>query len=193
MTAVTLSIYDGFMMKITETGLRDAVIIEPKIFGDKRGSFFEGFNRQRILESTGFDFNVAQTNHSSSAKHILRGLHYQVQNTQAKMVWTTFGTIYDVIVDLRRSSPDFGRWFGVELSSENGRRLMVPIGFAHGFVVLSTNAEVTYLTSDIYNPAGERFLRWNCPQIGIRWPVNEPILNERDKEAPGFEECEKFE
>ena len=157
MAAVTLIGPDGFMMKITETGLRDAVIIEPKIFGDKRGCFFKGFNRRRILEATGFDFKVAQNNHSSSAKHILRGLHYQVQNTQAKMVWTTLGTIYDVIVDLRRSSPDFGRWFGVELSSENRRRLMVPIGFAHGFVVLSEHAEVTYLTSDIYNPAERDF------------------------------------
>ena len=179
-------------MKLTDTDLNDAKIIEPTVHGDERGYFFEGFSRQRFAETGGYDFNVSQINHSRSAQHILRGLHFQVQNVQAKLVWATSGEVYDVIVDLRRSSSTFGKWYGVTLSSENKRRLLVPEGFAHGFLVLSETADITYLTSDIYNPAGERFLRWNCAELGIRWPVGNPILNDRDATAPGFGECETY-
>ena len=179
-------------MNITETTLRDAFIIDPVIHGDERGNFYEGFSRQRILDATGYEFNVAQANHSRSTKHILRGLHYQIENVQAKLVWAIAGEIHDVIVDLRRSSPNFGQWQGVTLSADNRRRLLVPEGFAHGFLVLSETAEITYLTSDIYNPAAERFLRWNCPEIGIEWPIEAPTLNDRDANAPGFGDCETF-
>lgn len=179
-------------MKINKTGLQDAVIIDPNIHGDERGYFFEGFSRQRIVEATGYEFVVAQANHSRSSQNILRGLHYQVENVQAKLIWATSGEIYDVIVDMRRSSPDFGHWYGVTLSTENKLRLLVPEGFAHGFLVLSETAEITYLTSDIYNPAGERFLRWNCPEVGINWPVSTPKLNDRDATAPSFRDCETY-
>jgi len=179
-------------MKITETKLQGAFIIEPAVHGDERGHFYEGFNRQHILEATGCEFDAAQANHSRSAKHILRGLHYQMQNVQAKLVWATSGEIYDVAVDLRRSSPGFGQWQGFTLSADNRQRLLVPEGFAHGFLVLSETAEITYLTSDIYNPAAERFLRWNCPKIGIEWPIEAPTLNDRDANAPGFDDCETY-
>ena len=179
-------------MNIIEAGLKDAVLVEPTVHGDERGYFFEGFSRQRILEDTGYEFDAAQANHSCSTHNILRGLHYQVENVQAKLIWVTSGKIFDVIVDMRRSSPDFGRWYGVTLSADNKRRLLVPEGFAHGFLVLSESTEITYLTSDIYNPAGERFLRWNCPKIAINWPVSAPKLNERDANAPGFCDCETY-
>ncbi len=179
-------------MNIAKTTINDAFIIDPVIHGDERGDFYEGFSRQCIFESTGYKFDVVQVNHSRSKKHILRGLHYQVENVQAKLIWVTAGEIYDVIVDLRRSSADFGRWHGDRLSAKNMRRMLVPEGFAHGFLVMSDTAEITYLTSDIYNPAGERFLRWNCPKIRIEWPINTPTLNDRDANAPGFGDCETF-
>jgi dTDP-4-dehydrorhamnose 3,5-epimerase len=180
-------------MKISDTGLKDAYVINPVLHGDERGHFFEGFSRQRLAEAMGYDFDVAQVNHSRSTKHILRGLHYQVENVQAKLIWATSGEIFDVIVDLRRSSPHFGQWRGIRLSADNRQRILVPAGFAHGFLVLSETAEITYLTSDIYNPAGERFLRWDCPQIGIEWPVSNPTLNERDAAAPALGDCETYE
>mgnify|MGYP001373657218 CR=1 FL=1 len=179
-------------MNITETKIKDAFIIEPKVHGDKRGYFYEGFSHQSIVKATGYEFDVAQVNHSRSTKQILRGLHYQVENVQAKLIWVTAGEIYDVVVDLRRSSPNFGRWHGDTLSANNKRRLLVPEGFAHGFLVLSETAEITYLTSDIYNPAGERCLRWNCPEINIEWPFEGPTLNDRDANAPGLSECEFY-
>ena len=179
-------------MKISETKLKDAFIIDPTIHDDQRGYFFEGFNRQRLVEDTGYDFSIAQVNHSHSSKHILRGLHYQLENVQAKLIWVTLGEIFDVIVDLRRSSPHFGQWCGFTLSADNGRRLMVPEGFAHGFLVLSDMADITYLTSDMHNPAAERALRWNCPDVSIKWPVIDPALNERDAKAPGLSACETY-
>ena len=179
-------------MKLTDTNLNGAMLIEPNVHGDERGYFFEGFSRKRFAERSGYEFNVSQINHSRSAKHILRGLHFQLQNVQAKLVWATSGEVYDVIVDLRRSSSTFGQWCGFTLSAENGRRLFVPEGFAHGFLVLSKHADITYLTSDIYNPAGERFLRWNCTELAIQWPIDNPILNDRDASAPGFGECETY-
>ena len=178
-------------MNITETKLKDAFIIDPVVHGDERGSFHEGFSRQRLAEASGYEF-VLRKPIIPSTRHILRGLHYQVENVQAKMVWANSGEIYDVIVDLRRSSPSFGQWYAATLSGDNRRRLFVPEGFAHGFLVLSETAEITYLTSDIYNPAGERFLRWNCPEIGIEWPVDDPTLNVRDANTPGFSACETY-
>lgn len=179
-------------MKTFETGLKDAVIFAPTVHSDNRGYFFEGFSRQLVLDTTNYDFDTAQVNHSLSFQNTLRGLHYQVENVQAKLIWATSGEIYDVIVDMRRSSPDFGRWCSVTLSDKNRRRLLVPKGFAHGFLVLSETAEITYLTSDVYNPKSERFLRWNCPKVGINWPVKNPKLNERDATAPAFGDCETF-
>ena len=151
-------------MMVIETNLNDAAVLDPTIYGDERGYFFEGFNRQHLAKVTGYDFCVAQTNHSRSQRNILRGMHFQVKNVQAKFVWVAAGEIFDAIVDLRRSSSTFGQWYGTNLSSENRRRIFVPEGFAHGFLVLSGVAEVSYLTSDIYNPDAERFLRWNCPK-----------------------------
>lgn len=179
-------------MRISKTELEDAFLTEPLVHGDERGFFFEGFSKRRLAEATGHKFDVAQVNHSSSTKHILRGLHYQIEDVQAKLVWVTSGAIYDVIVDLRRSSPSFSHWQGFTLSAENKQRLFVPKGFAHGFVVLSQASEITYMTSDIYNPEGERFLRWDCPKIGIEWPIKTPKLNHRDANAPGFDDCEKY-
>lgn len=179
-------------MKFTKTTLRDAFIVESLINSDERGHFYEGFSRQRILDATKYEFDVAQANHSRSTKHTLRGLHYQIENVQAKLIWANAGEIYDVIVDLRRSSPNFGQWQGFTLSAQKRQRLLVPEGFAHGFLVLSETAEITYLTSDIYNPAGERFLRWNCPEIGIEWPIENPTLNDRDANAPGICDCETY-
>ena len=179
-------------MNINEMELNGAFSIDPIIHSDERGRFFEGINRMRLESVAGYDFNTVQINHSQSGHHILRGLHYQKENVQAKLVWVTCGEIYDVIVDLRRSSSTFGRWASIILSADNKRRLLVPEGFAHGFLVLSENADITYLTSDIFNPAGERTLRWNCAELGIKWPTDNPVLNDRDANAPGFHECEKF-
>ena len=179
-------------MNVIDTGLKDAFVIEPTVHSDERGHFYEGFNRQEFARETGYDFDVFQTNHSQSDHQVLRWLHYQVTNVQAKLVWANFGEIYDVIVDLRRSSQSFGRWYGTTLSTENKKRLLVPEGFAHGFLVTSQRADITYLTSNSYNPQAERFLNWNCPELGIKWPTNEPILNERDARAPTFGDCETF-
>ncbi len=179
-------------MQISDVKLNGAFLIDPILHGDQRGFFFEGFSRKRLAEASGYDFNVVQVNHSRSARNILRGLHYQMRNVQAKLVWVTSGEIFDVIVDLRRSSTTFGQWFGTTLSDVNRRRLLVPEGFAHGFLVVSETAEITYLTSDVYNPKAERFLRWNCSMVGIKWPEDNPILNERDATAPGLDECEKY-
>ena len=176
----------------SETGLEGAFLIDPVVHGDERGFFFEGFSQRCVADTTGYKFDVAQINHSRSKQHILRGMHYQMENVQAKLVWVTSGEIYDVIIDLRRSSPSFAQWRAFTLNAENKRRLLVPEGFAHGFLVLSETAEITYLTSDLYNPAGERFLRWNCPEVNIKWPIENPTLNDRDANAPGLSECDTY-
>ena len=144
-------------------------------------------------EASGYEFDVAQANHSRSTQNILRGLHYQIENVQAKLIWATLGDIYDVIVDLRRSSPDFGHWYGVTLSGDNRRRLLCARRICSRLPCAERDSrDHLYLTSDIYNPAGERFLRWNCPEIGIEWPVDDPTLNARDANAPGFNACETY-
>ena len=163
------------------TAIPDVLILEPKVFGDSRGFFFESFNAQDFANSTGLDVSFVQDNHSRSAQGVLRGLHYQLQQAQGKLVRVVRGSVYDVAVDIRKSSPTFGKWVGYELSEENHRQIWVPPGFAHGFVVLSSSADFLYKTTDYYAPQYERCIAWNDPQIGIEWPANiSPLLSAKD-------------
>jgi dTDP-4-dehydrorhamnose 3,5-epimerase len=167
-------------MKVTPTALPDVLLIEPRVFGDARGFFFESYNR-RVLAGAGVPDEFVQDNHSRSNRGVLRGLHYQVQHAQGKLVRVTYGEVYDVAVDIRRSSPTFARWVGVHLSAENKRMLWIPPGFAHGFLVLSAAAEFLYKTTDYWYPEFERTLLWNDPAIGIDWPLSgAPTLAAKD-------------
>lgn len=169
-------------MKIQATAIPDLLIIEPMVFSDERGFFYESYNQKRFAELTGINCTFVQDNHSKSAKGVLRGLHYQIQQAQGKLVHCTAGSIFDVSVDLRKKSPTFGQWVGVELSAANKRHLWVPEGFAHGFLVTSDSAEVRYKTADYWAPEFERCILWNDPQIGIDWPLDgEPLLSNKDK------------
>lgn len=180
-------------MKATPTSIAGLLILEPQVFGDARGFFMESFNQKRFQEITGLDAAFVQDNHSRSAKGVLRGLHYQIQQPQGKLVRAVTGTIFDVAVDIRKSSPTFGRWFGVTLSEDNRLQLWVPAGFAHGFVVLSETADVLYKTTDYYAPPFERCIRWNDPAIGIEWPYpGEPRLSAKDAAAVGLDEADVF-
>ena len=179
-------------MNVIQTEIEDVLIIEPAVFGDERGFFFESYNAERFRGLTGIDVTFVQDNHSMSQKGILRGMHYQIFNAQDKLVRVSSGSVFDVAVDLRKSSKTFGKWVGVELSAENKRQLFVPKGFAHGFVVLSEQAEFLYKASDFYTPEAERYLSWNCAEIGIEWPIDQPTLNGRDANAPGLKECETY-
>jgi dTDP-4-dehydrorhamnose 3,5-epimerase len=168
-------------MNFTRLAIPDLVLIEPRVFGDDRGFFYESFNRKVFAEGIGSDPEFVQDNHSRSVRGVLRGLHYQLQQAQGKLVRVVQGKVYDVAVDLRRSSPHFGQWAGVELSAENKRMFWVPPGFAHGFVVLSDTAEFLYKTTDYYAPAHERCLIWNDPQVGVEWPIDfAPALSKKD-------------
>ena len=158
-------------MNVIPTAIPDVLIIEPRVFGDQRGFFFESFHRRQFAERIGRNVDFVQDNHSRSVKNVLRGLHYQIQQPQGKLVRVVQGTVFDVAVDIRRSSPTFGQHVGVELSAENKRLLWVPEGFAHGFVVLSDTAEFLYKTTDYWAPEFERSLAWNDPAIGIQWPI----------------------
>lgn len=179
---------------VTPTSLPDVLILEPKVFGDDRGFFFESFNARDFAQLTGLDVQFVQDNHSRSAKNVLRGLHYQIQHPQGKLVRVTQGAVFDVAVDMRRSSPTFGKWAGVELSADNKRQLWVPPGFAHGFVVLSESAEFLYKTTDYWYPEFERSLRWNDPQVDIAWPFEEvPQLAKKDAEGSPFSSADTFE
>ncbi|SOY49103.1 dTDP-4-deoxyrhamnose-3,5-epimerase [Cupriavidus taiwanensis] len=181
-------------MNIVKTALPEVLIFEPKVFGDDRGFFFESFNARQFEDATGLKRDFVQDNHSRSAKNVLRGLHYQIQQSQGKLVRVVAGTVFDVAVDIRRSSPNFGKWVGVELSAENKRQLWVPEGFAHGFVVLSESAEFLYKTTDYYAPQFERSLRWDDPALGIQWPIDgAPVLSKKDEDAPAFAVAELFE
>ena len=162
------------------------------IFGDERGFFFESFNKNKFNSETGLNLEFVQDNHSKSSYGILRGMHYQIENVQDKLIRVVRGTIYDVAVDLRKSSPNFGKWFGVTISARNKKQLFVPKGFAHGFIVTSKEAEVLYKTTSFYNPSAERCLKWDCPSINIKWPIVFPTLNERDANAPCLDDCECF-
>lgn len=174
-------------MNVIKTAIPDVLILEPKVFGDERGFFFESFNQQQFEQAVGRKINFVQDNHSKSKKGILRGLHYQTENTQGKLVRVISGEVFDVAVDLRKGSPEFGRWVGVYLSAENKRQLWVPEGFAHGFYVTSDEAEFVYKCTDYYNPSAEHSIIWNDPTVGVEWPVDiEPVLSEKDKGASCF-------
>lgn len=182
-------------MKFVETPLKDVYVLEPAVFGDQRGFFLETWNREKFLDA-GFDLDFMQDNHSRSARGILRGLHYQREHTQGKLVRVTSGEVFDVAVDLRQNSPTFGKWFGINLSAENHRMLWVPPGFAHGFYVTSDYADFIYKCTDIYHPASEESLSWNDPTVGIEWPVPEgeaPQLSAKDAEGLSWDDCPKFD
>lgn len=169
-------------MKVTPTAIPDVLIIEPKVFGDARGFFFESFNQKAFNEATGLDVNFVQDNHSRSANGVLRGLHYQVQQPQGKLVRVVRGAVFDVAVDIRKGSPSFGQWAAVELSEENRKQLWVAPGFAHGFMVLSDSADFLYKTTDYYAPQHERCIAWNDPTLDIHWPEGiSPILSSKDQ------------
>ena len=178
--------------QVTPTPIEGVLILEPKVFGDARGFFFESFNARDFEQATGIQRSFVQDNHSKSAKGVLRGMHYQVQNPQGKLVRVTHGAVFDVAVDIRKGSPTFGKWFGLELSAENKKQVWIPEGLAHGFLVTSESAEFLYKTTDYYNPAHERSLLWNDPDVGIDWPLHlldgDPLLAAKDVNAPSLKE-----
>ncbi len=181
-------------MKLISTDNPDILILEPKIFEDARGFFYESFNEKYFSEELGIKYHFVQDNHSRSSQSILRGLHYQIQHPQGKLVRVVMGEIYDVAVDLRRYSPNFGKWVGTHLNTENKRIFWIPPGFAHGFLTLSSYAEVVYKTTDFYQPAFERTILWNDPKLGINWPIeNEPILSKKDQAGQYLQDAEIFE
>ena len=177
-------------MKITPTAIPDVLLIEPQVFGDARGFFFESFNQKSFAEATGVNLPFVQDNHSKSVKGVLRGLHYQVEpHAQGKLVRVTQGAVFDIAVDLRKDAKTFGHWVGVTLSAENKQQLWIPPGFAHGFLVLSDTAEFLYKTTDYYAPQAERSLRWDDPTLAIAWPLEgEPILADKDRQGHLFSE-----
>ena len=179
-------------MKATCLSIPDVVLIEPKVFGDTRGFFFESFNQRAFNEATGTDFQFVQDNHSRSSKGVLRGLHYQIRQPQGKLVRVVQGAVFDVAVDIRKNSPTFGQWVGVELSAENQRQLWVPPGLAHGFLVLSESAEFLYKTTDYYAPEHERCIAWNDPALAIAWPDigMAPVLSGKDQQGKLLEQAE---
>jgi dTDP-4-dehydrorhamnose 3,5-epimerase len=180
-------------IQVTATALPEVKIIEPKVFGDARGYFYESFNAVEFAEHVENDVTFVQDNHSRSAKGVLRGLHYQIQHAQGKLVRVVEGEVFDVAVDIRKSSPNFGKWVGVNLSEENHRQLWVPPGFAHGFVVLSETAQFLYKTTDYWYQAHERSIVWNDPEIGIEWPIDfEPTLAAKDAAGNRLGEAEVF-
>lgn len=180
-------------MKATRLAIPDVVLIEPKVFGDARGFFFESFNQKTFNEATGTNHPFVQDNHSRSSQGVLRGLHYQIQQPQGKLVRVARGKVWDVAVDIRKSSPTFGQWVGAELSEDNQHQLWVPPGFAHGFVVLSESADFLYKTTDYYAPEHERCIAWNDPQLAIRWPYEgEPRLSAKDAQGLALAAAEVF-
>jgi dTDP-4-dehydrorhamnose 3,5-epimerase len=182
------------LIKAVPTAIPDVLIFEPQVFSDERGFLLVSWNDQNFHDATGSDVTFVQDNHSRSRRGVLRGLHYQIRQPQGKLVRVVTGRVFDVAVDLRRSSPTFGRWVGVELSAENHRELWVPPGFAHGFLVLSDTADFLYKTTDYYAPEHERTVAWNDPAIGIDWPVEgEPVLSTKDQVGVALTDAEVFE
>ena len=184
-------------LKTLATAIPDVLILEPQVFGDARGFFFESFNQRDFAQATGLNVTFVQDNHSRSSRGVLRGLHYQTEQAQGKLVRVTQGSVFDVAVDLRQSSPTLGQWVGAELSAENKRQMWVPPGFAHGFLVLSETAEFLYKTTDYYAPQFERTLMWNDPTVGIQWPlqvagVDQPVLAAKDAAGQSWALAEKF-
>jgi dTDP-4-dehydrorhamnose 3,5-epimerase len=181
-------------MRILPSALADVLVIEPQVFEDERGCFFESFNERRFAELTGLTPHFVQDNHSTSLRNVVRGLHYQVGCPQGKLVRVVAGAIFDVVVDLRRASPTFGHWNGIELSAENRRQLWIPPGFAHGFAVTSDSAECVYKTTGYWSPAHERTLLWNDPALGLAWPLSgAPILSAKDQAGVALAHAEAFE
>jgi dTDP-4-dehydrorhamnose 3,5-epimerase len=181
-------------MKVIETAIPDVLILEPKVFGDARGFFYESFNRQVFANVTGLDPDFVQDNHSRSMRGVLRGLHYQVKQPQGKLVRVIAGEVFDVAVDLRKQSPTLGRWVGEYLSADNKRQMWIPAGFAHGFLVLSEYAEFMYKTTDYYAPQHERCIRWDDPTLAIQWPAGlSPLLSAKDQQGMLFCDAEVFE
>jgi dTDP-4-dehydrorhamnose 3,5-epimerase len=180
-------------MNVVPTEIPEVLIIEPKVFEDDRGFFFESFNRQSFAEKTGVEADFVQDNHSRSSKNVLRGLHYQIQQPQGKLVRVVAGAVFDVAVDIRKSAPTFGKWVGCLLSAENKRLLWVPVGFAHGFLVVSQTAEVLYKTTDYYAPGQERCILWNDPDLAINWELTAtPVLSAKDQAGQPFKAAELF-
>lgn len=180
-------------IQVSATALPEVKIIEPKVFGDARGYFYESFNGREFSDQVGVDVQFVQDNHSRSARGVLRGLHYQIEHAQGKLVRVVEGEVFDVAVDIRKSSPDFGKWVGVHLSEANHRQLWVPLGFAHGFVVLSESAQFLYKTTDYWYPAHERSIVWNDPEIGVEWPIDfEPLLAAKDAAGKRLSEADHF-
>lgn len=183
-------------MNCTRLAIPDVVLLEPKVFGDERGFFFESFNARRFEEAIGHSVDFVQDNHSKSSQGVLRGLHYQIQHAQGKLVRVVQGEVFDVAVDMRKSSPTYGQWVGEVLSAENKRQLWVPAGFAHGFVTLSDSAEFLYKTTDYYMPAFERCVRWDDPALGIDWRLPaglSPTVSAKDMVGAAFGEAEAFD
>lgn len=180
-------------MQVIRTAIPEVLILEPRVFGDERGFFYESFNARAFAEATGLACEFVQDNHSRSQRGVLRGLHYQLQQAQGKLVRVSAGEVYDVAVDIRRHSPTCGQWVGVHLSAENKRQLWVPAGFAHGFLVLSEHAEFLYKTTDYYAPAHERCIRWDDPSLAIDWPLDlPPQLSAKDQAGSRFDDAELF-
>ena len=180
-------------MKVITTPLEGLLVLEPRVFGDERGFFYESYNARQFVEATGVAASFVQDNHSRSRRGVLRGLHYQIQQPQGKLVRVTAGAVYDVAVDIRKGSPTFGQWYGVELSAENMRQMWIPAGFAHGFVVTSEHAEFLYKTTDYWAPEHERAILWNDPAIGIGWPLDvTPTLSHKDQAAVPLAAAEVF-
>ena len=180
-------------MKATAGALPEVLVLDPRVFSDDRGFFLESYNRRVFQEVAGIDVNFVQDNHSRSVSNVLRGLHYQLKQAQGKLVRVVAGEIFDVAVDMRRSSPRFGRWMGIKLSAENKRMLWVPAGFAHGFLALSDSTEVLYKTTDYYAPEHERCVLWNDPDIGIDWPLTgTPLVSEKDGRGVALKLAETF-
>lgn len=173
-------------MRVTPTAISDVFILEPRVFGDARGFFLESYNAQVFAAATGLQLHFVQDNHSRSQRHVLRGMHFQTENPQGKLVRVVSGAVFDAVVDIRRESPSYGRWVGVELSVENQRQLWIPPGLAHGFLVLSEHADFLYKTTAYYHPASERCLAWNDPTVAIDWPLggDQPLVS--DKDAKGL-------
>ena len=183
-------------MHVIHTDLPGVLLLEPKVFGDARGFFLESYNQRTFAQATGESPVFVQDNHSRSTRGVLRGLHYQLKQPQGKLVRVTLGEVFDVAVDLRRSSPTFGRWYGCVLSAENKQQLWVPAGFGHGYLVLTEHAEFLYKTTDFYAPEHERCIAWNDPELGIRWPLpqglSEPVLSAKDKAGVRLRDAEVF-
>ncbi len=181
-------------MKVVQTELPDLLILEPKVFGDSRGFFYESFNKRAFYELSGIEAEFVQDNHSRSSQGVLRGLHYQIKQPQGKLVRVVRGKVFDVAVDLRRSSKTFGKWRGIELSEENNRQLWIPPGFGHGFVVLSESADFLYKTTDYWAPEHERCIKWDDPDLAIDWHLEGivPQLSTKDQQGKPFREAETF-